>query len=50
MNGFNFTLAVCPENMNLDTEMQFIKSALLYADTKKDITQNDLYFIIEHKK
>lgn len=32
MNDFNFTIALVPDNMNLDKEIQYIKSALLYAD------------------
>ncbi len=31
--NFNFTIAICPNNINLDREMEYIKSALLYADT-----------------
>ena len=30
--GFDFTIAVQPTFKNLDTELQYIKSALLYAD------------------
>ncbi len=32
-NDFNFTVAICPNNINLDREMAYIKSALLYADS-----------------
>lgn len=31
--GFNFTIAISPSKTNLDREMEYIKSALLYADT-----------------
>lgn len=31
--NFNFTVAVLPNNINVDTELQYIKSALLYADS-----------------
>lgn len=30
--GFDFTIAVVPELTNIDKELQYIKSALLYAD------------------
>ena len=30
--SFNFTVAVVPNNFNINTELQYIKSALLYAD------------------
>lgn len=30
--GFNFTIALIPDGTNLDRELQYIKSALLYAD------------------
>ncbi|WP_408956123.1 hypothetical protein [Natroniella sp. ANB-PHB2] len=30
---FKFSIAVAPNKMNLDTEIKYIKSALLYADT-----------------
>lgn len=31
-NGFYFNIAVCPNNIDLNIEMEYIKSALLYAD------------------
>ena len=31
--GFNFTIALVPDGTNLDRELQYIKSALLYADS-----------------
>ncbi len=30
--SFDFTIAIIPNNSNLDIELQYIKSALLYAD------------------
>jgi len=30
--SFDFTVAVVPNVTNIDTELQYIKSALLYAD------------------
>ena len=32
-NQFDFTIAFTPTGPNLDLEMQYIKSALLYADS-----------------
>jgi hypothetical protein len=31
--GFDFTIAITPSEINLDKELQYIKSALFYADT-----------------
>lgn len=32
-NQFDFTIAITPNGPNLDREIQYIKSALLYADS-----------------
>ena len=48
---FNFTVAICPNNMSLDREMDYIKSALLYADTVSLISPMAyLYFQLTDEK
>lgn len=43
--GFGFTVAVIPNNTSLDTELQYIKSALLYADKVKLISPLAYMFV-----
>lgn len=51
-NKFNFSIAVSPnKKINLDIEMKFIKSALLYADKITIISPIAyLYFQLTDKK
>ena len=32
MTGFDFTIAVMPDTTNMDKDLRYVKSALLYAD------------------
>ena len=42
--GFDFTIAIVPGKANIDRELQYVKSALLYADSVTLISPMAYFF------